>query len=318
MARPLRIEYPGAFYHITSRGNEGRKIYNSDKDKEKFLHYLLNAHQRFGILIHAYCLMDNHYHLLAETPLPNLSRSMQMINSNYTTYYNIKNKRFGHLFQGRYKAILVDKDSYAQVLSRYIHLNPVQSRITSTPDEYLWSSYHYYLHPKNRPEFLRIEFILGYFSNKKDNGQKAFKKFVEEGLSRKIANPFKEVVAGLILGSQDFVHKIKNKYLDTKKKSRDLPSLRKLKKKSISPKSIAILIEKDYDLKEKDSLKITAYLLRKHSGYTLEEISRVLNSRMSAAAISQCCLRLEEKRQDDKYLDKKLKLFEDMLLNVEV
>lgn len=142
-----------------------------------------------------------------------------MINSSYTTYYNIKNKRIGYLFQGRYKAILVDKDSYAQVLSRYIHLNPVQSRITSTPDEYLLSSYRYYLHPKNRPGFLRIELFLSCFNNKRDNGRKAFKEFVEEGLSRKIANPFKEVVAGLILGSQDFAHTIKYKYLDTKKKS---------------------------------------------------------------------------------------------------
>ncbi len=317
MARPLRIEYPGAFYHVTSRGNEGKKIYNSDKDKERFLHYLNNAHQRFGILIHAYCLMGNHYHLLVETPLPNLSRSMQFINSSYTTYYNLKNKRSGHLFQGRYKAIIVDKDSYAQVLSRYIHLNPVRSKITSTPEEYLWSSYNYYLHPGNKPEFLRIEFILGYFSSRKDSGQKGFKEFVEEGLTGKSANPFKEVVAGLILGSKSFVQKIKEGYLDHGKKTRDLPSLRRLKTEHVSSERIVNLIKKDHDLDEKDHLKMTVYFLRKYSANTLAEISTLLDNRVSASAVSRCFSRLEEKRKKDDWLDRKLRSLEGVLLYAE-
>ncbi|MFQ5965177.1 MAG: transposase [Candidatus Scalinduaceae bacterium] len=318
MARQLRIEYPGAFYHVSSRGNEGRNIFNSDMDKEKFLSYLENAHQRFNLIIHAYCLMDNHYHLLVETPFPNLSRSMQMINSSYTTYYNLKNKRLGHLFQGRYKAILVDKDSYAQVLSRYIHLNPVRSKITSTPYEYFWSSFHYYIHPEKKPEFLKIDFILGYFGNKGDKTRKDFKKFVEEGLSREISNPSKEVAVGLILGSHSFVQLIKDEYLDYKKKSRDLPSLRELKKDSLSPKKIISVIKEDYGLSEKECINLSVYFLRKFTGYTLEEISRNLSNQMSAAAISQCFLRLEKRRQQDRDLDKKIKLIEGKLLIVEV
>lgn len=120
MARQLRIEYPGAFYHVTSRGNEQKEIFRSKKDREQFLHYLETAKERYGAVIHSYCLMNNHYHLLLETPTGNLSQVMRHINGAYTTYFNVKRKRFGHLFQGRYKAILVDADEYAKELSRYI------------------------------------------------------------------------------------------------------------------------------------------------------------------------------------------------------
>src|SRR5664279_2859353 len=140
MARPLRIEYPGAFYHVTSRGNEQKDIFRSRKDREKFLGYLESAKERYGAVIHAFCLMNNHYHLLLETPSGNLSQIMRHINGAYTTYFNVKRKRAGHLFQGRYKAILVEADEYAKELSRYIHLNPVRVGIVANPEEYRWSS----------------------------------------------------------------------------------------------------------------------------------------------------------------------------------
>ena len=133
MARPLRIEYPGAFYHVTSRGNEQKDIFKSKSDREKFISYLESASIRYGAVIHAYCLMSNHYHLLVETPHGNLSQIMKHINSSYTIYYNVKRKRAGHLLQGRFKAILVDGDVYATELSRYIHLNPVRAGIVTVP-----------------------------------------------------------------------------------------------------------------------------------------------------------------------------------------
>ena len=114
MARPLRIEYPGAFYHVTSRGNEQKDIFRSRKDREKFLSYLESAKERYGAAIHTFCLMNNHYHLLLETPAGNLSQIMRHINGAYTTYFNVKRKRSGHLFQGRYKAILVDADCFGK------------------------------------------------------------------------------------------------------------------------------------------------------------------------------------------------------------
>ncbi len=139
MARQLRIEYPGALYHVTSRGNEKKDIFRSIKDREKFLSYLSSAWERHGAVFHAWCLMSNHFHLMIETPEGNLSRIMKHINGSYTTYFNVKHKRAGHLLQGRYKAVLVQADTYAAELSRYIHLNPVRAKMVPSPEEYQWS-----------------------------------------------------------------------------------------------------------------------------------------------------------------------------------
>ncbi len=133
MARSLRIEFSGAFYHVTARGNERKPIYKSKRDRERFLSYLESATERYGAILHVYCLMDKHYHLFLETPSGNLSQIMHHIYGAYTTYFNTKRQRSGHLFQGRYKAILVDVDEYAEELSRYIHLNPVRAGIVSDP-----------------------------------------------------------------------------------------------------------------------------------------------------------------------------------------
>ena len=138
MSRPLRVEYPGAFYHVINRGNNQEKIFKNDRDREKFLEYLEKANERFSIIIHTYCLMSNHFHLLVGTPDANLSQAMQWINVSYATYFNRKRGRAGHLFQGRFKAILIDADEYLKHLSRYIHLNPVRAKLVSGPSEYQW------------------------------------------------------------------------------------------------------------------------------------------------------------------------------------
>lgn len=166
MSRPLRIIYPGAFYHVTSRGNEQKDIFKNRRDREKFLEYLASATERNGVVIHAYCLMSNHFHLFLETPAGNLSQIMRHIIGAYTTYFNIKRKRSGHLFQGRYKAILVEADEYAAELTRYIHLNPVKAGIAVKPGEYQWSSYQSYTGEALTPEWLKTGFILGCFGEK--------------------------------------------------------------------------------------------------------------------------------------------------------
>jgi REP element-mobilizing transposase RayT len=129
MARPLRIEFPGAFYHVMNRGNTGMNIFRSARDREKFLEYVGEAVKRYGIKVHTYCLMTTHYHFLIETPYPNLSQAIKWINAGYSVYFNRKRRHFGHLFQGRFKAVLVDADEYLKHLSRYIHLNPVRARM---------------------------------------------------------------------------------------------------------------------------------------------------------------------------------------------
>ena len=150
MSRPLRVEYAGAFYHVINRGNAKEKIFYGDKDRDRFLQYLAIASERFSIIIKSYCLMTNHYHLLIETPEPNLSVAIQWLNVSYATYLNKKRCRSGHLFQGRYKAILVDADEYAKELSRHIHLNPVRAGIAEEADKYEWSSLPYYVGARKR------------------------------------------------------------------------------------------------------------------------------------------------------------------------
>ncbi len=204
MARPLRIEYPGAVYHITARGNNGGAIYKTERDREKFLEYLRIFHERYGVKVHAYCLMVNHYHLIIETLRGNLCKYMHALNSSYTAYFNTKRKRKGHLLQGRYKSILVDKDSYIQELSRYVHLNPVRAKIVKQPEEFKWSSYMYYVAEKKLPGYMETEFTLRYFRGNK----KRYKDFVEAGVEDKDHDIFKELKSGFILGDIDFVEDI--------------------------------------------------------------------------------------------------------------
>ena len=183
MARPLRVEYPGAFYHVINRGNAGEKIFKSQSDKKKFLEYLQKAVDRFSIIIHTYCLMSNHYHVLIETPQANLGVAIQWLNVSYATYFNRKRQRSGHLFQGRFKALLIEADEYLKELSRYIHLNPVRANIVAKPQDYAWSSYPAFLKKNEGPEWLETGRILGYFGKRK---KEAIKKYINFGLVRKI------------------------------------------------------------------------------------------------------------------------------------
>jgi putative transposase len=144
MSRQLRVEYRGAFYHVTARGNERKEIFKSRQDYQRFLSCLKSATEKYLAVIHTYCIMTNHYRLLLQTPLGNLSQIMHHINASYTIYFNLKRKRSGHLLQGRYKAIVVDADSYACELSRYIHLNPVPAGMVVDPADHEWTSYHGY------------------------------------------------------------------------------------------------------------------------------------------------------------------------------
>ena len=179
MARPLRITYPGAFYHITSRGNERKEIFKSLADREKFLFYLESATRRYDAMIHVYCLMSNHYHLLLETPSGNLSQILRHVNGAYTTYFNTKRQRSGHLLQGRFKAILVDMDEYSKELSSYIHLNPLRAKMIDKLEQYRWSSYLDYIGTRKPPAWLERNFILGYFGKKPSIAQRNYREFVQ-------------------------------------------------------------------------------------------------------------------------------------------
>ena len=211
MARPLRIEYPGAFYHITSPGNERKAIFKSKQDRIRFLDYLGSATDRYGACVHVYCLMNNHYQLLMETPLGNLSQIMRHINGAYTTYFNVKRGRSGHLFQGRYKSILVEVDEYAKALSRYIHLNPVRANMVSVPEDFQWSSYNQYIGKQKARKWLVRDFILNYFGTKYKTAQRQYYNYVNQLVGQEYKNPLDEVAGAVLLGSQDFIKFIKVK-----------------------------------------------------------------------------------------------------------
>ena len=198
MARPLRIEYPGAFYHVTSRGNEQKDVFKSQKDRERFLSYVESAVVRYGAVVHTWCLMSNHYHLLLETPSGNLSQIMRHINGAYTTYFNVKRKRAGHLFQGRYQAILVEADAYAVELSRYMHLNPVRAGMVAKPEHYQWSSYRSYIGQCTTPAWLKTDFILGYFGRKASDANNSYRRFVEDLLDSAYESPLTATVASTV------------------------------------------------------------------------------------------------------------------------
>lgn len=236
MARPLRIEYPGVYYHVINRGNAGETIFKSNRDHEKFLEYLAMATERFSIVIHSYCLMKNHYHLLIETPESNLSAAIQWLNVCYATYFNKKRKRQGHLFQGRFKAVLVEADEYLTQLSRYIHLNPVKSKLVETPLDYPWSSYAFFIGEKDAPEWLETS-LLTHFSRQRKSAIRNYRVFVEEIDADTLENPNKQSIAGCILGDSSFVLWAQDTFLSGDRDAKDIPQLKKLRPQ-VSPEKI--------------------------------------------------------------------------------
>jgi len=273
MARPLRINYSGAFYHVTSRGNERKNVFKSKRDREKFFEYLDSATQRYDAVIHVFCLMSNHYHLLIETPTGNLPQIMRHINGAYTTYFNVKRARPGHLFQGRYKAILVEIDEYAKELSRYIHLNPVRAKMVETPEEYEWSSYRFYIGETKPPKWLYRDFILGYFGNKVSIAQKEYRKFVSILVSEKYDSPLDEVVGSTLLGSPGFIAFIKDKFLSGKKSDKDLPALKELAKKA-SMQGIFDEVESVLGKQPTLARSVKMFLCQRYTGEKLKDIGK--------------------------------------------
>jgi len=229
MARPLRVEYPGAFYHVINRGNAGENLFKGIRDREKFLEYLATASERFSLKIYTYCLMTNHFHVLLETQLSNLSQAIQWVNVSYAGYFNRKYQRNGHLFQGRFKSILVDADEYLKQLSRYIHLNPVRANLVAHPDEYKWSSYSTITGKTKEPAWLESAWLLSKFGTKRKQAITNYKKFVEEADTKDLKNPAKNLSGGFILGSPDFVIWIKETFLSTRSDENEIPQLRELK-----------------------------------------------------------------------------------------
>lgn len=202
MARPLRIEYPGAAYHVTCRGNARERIFLVDPDRELFLQVLTQVVERFNWLCHAYCLMTNHYHLLIETVDPTLSRGMRQLNGVYTQAFNRRHLRTGHVFQGRYKAILVEKEAHLLELARYVVLNPVRAKMVRSAKDWPWSSYRATAGIEPAREFLTKDWIFAQFGSSMKKAQTDYRKFVSAGRGIPIWDSLR---GQIYLGSDEFI-----------------------------------------------------------------------------------------------------------------
>ena len=265
MARPLRIEYPGALYHVTTRGNAGNRIFRIDKDREYFLDLLGFIIERFHWLCHAWCLMDNHYHLVLETPGGNLSRGMRQLNGIYTQKYNWRYMKTGHIFQGRYKAILVDKESYLLELCRYVVLNPVRANIVRRPQDWKWSSYRSTAGRAKPSPWLTTDWVLAQFSKSRRRAQRLYHQFVVEGITKE--TPWKELKGQIFLGDKGFIEECM-RLLDASADLEEIPHLQRYAERPA-------LVELLHQEKRQDRAQRNRAISRAHVtyGYTLKEIA---------------------------------------------
>ena len=286
MARPLRIEYPGALYHVTSRGNARAKFFVDDTDQRTFLDVLGFVVKRFNWHCHAYCLMGNHYHLLLETPDANLSRGMRQLNGIYTQKFNWKHHRSGHLLQGRYKAILVDKDEYLLELARYMLLNPVRTGMADSPEGYAWSSYRATIGRAAAPEFLTTDWLLARFDEKKRRAQRQFAAFVKAGMKIE-KSPWAELKGQIYLGDESFVEHLSQHISENRDTLREVP---KKQKHANRPKLKQLFEGNARSNKEERNLSI--YKAHVNKGYKLQEIADFLD--MHYASISRIVVKAEK------------------------
>ncbi len=310
MARPLRIAFEGAFYHVTARGNERRKIFLSHRDYEKFLSYLTDAIHKYGVILHAFVLMANHYHLIVETPKANLSSLMHSLNSAYTTYFNIKRKRAGHLFQGRYKALLIDVDNYLLEVSRYIHLNPVWAGITEKPENYRYSSYRAYIFPREEALIFR-DLLWGMVAKDMKDGARYYRKFVGTGLREKPRSPFEKVYGGVILGGKTFIEEILQRLKDQDFQKKEISHRRALGSRTSDIDEIVDLVCNQFKV-SREKVQATSpykgyavYLARKHTPFSNTEIGRYFGG-ISYSAVTKIGTRIKDRMREDRELREKM------------
>jgi REP element-mobilizing transposase RayT len=269
MARPLRIEYPGAVYHVTSRGNAKADIFLTDYDRLAFLDILGDVVEKYNWLCHAYCLLGNHYHLIIETPDPNLSLGMRQLNGVYTQAFNRAHQRVGHVFQGRYKAILVEKGSHLLELCRYVALNPVRAGMAAKPEDWKWSSYTYTAYAGKTPEFLSIDWMLGQFHTKTTKARQLYRKFVADGLEDS-TRPWDKLVSRVFLGSDDFVMQMRE-LIGDKQAIKEIPRAQRYQGRPPLERIFAGIRMKNRQ--QRDTRIAEAHITH---GYTLKEIADCL------------------------------------------
>lgn len=296
MTRPLRIEYPKAWYHVMNRGRRGEDIFSQKKDYGIFISLLQETTEMFDLRVSAYCLMSNHYHLLVQTPLANLARAMRHINGVYTQRYNRRRKIDGQLFRGRYKSVLVAEDSHLLELLRYIHRNPIRAKMCNSLKEYPWSSHHGYISMTEEWSWIHKEFLLKTFSENKNKARKEYKKFVQCDDSENVLSFYSKKNIASCFGPKDFVEWIKNKYWQVKAheeipESKQLaPTLQEIKKTVSRVYDVdldSLMITKRGSVNEPRNIAI--YIARKRFGLRLDEIGSAFGLEKYSSVSSIVC-----------------------------
>jgi len=226
MSRPLRLEFPGGLYHVYARGNRKEEIFRGDFDRELFLDLLGVCVRRFGWILTAYALMPNHFHLLVELTAKTLSKGMHWLNGKYSQAFNKRHDCVGHVFQGPFKAPLVEKESYSLELARYVVLNPVRAKMVSKPEDYVWSSHRAVLGDVEAQPWLAVDDLLVQFAPKRDIARALYRQFVNEAIGSE-KNPWTDLVAGLYLGSEDWLKRVREQ-IDLKPRADDHPRVQRV------------------------------------------------------------------------------------------
>ncbi|HEX7192021.1 MAG TPA: transposase [Thermoanaerobaculia bacterium] len=221
MARPLRTDFPSALHHITSRGNERRPVFYDDTDRETFLRFLGEAARRFAWSVTAYVLMTNHFHVVVQTQEANLSRGMHWLNTMYVVWFNRRHERSGHLFGGRFKAFLIDKEAYFTTVLRYVVLNPVRAKMVERPEDYAWSSYRATAGLESAPEWLDVQAALAPFAPQTELAQACYREFVAERIASE-ETLWTRLMNGIYLGRESWAKSMR-KLVESKPRSTDHP-----------------------------------------------------------------------------------------------
>lgn len=290
MTRPLRLEFAGALYHLTARGDRQESIFLDDSDRRRFLELLGKEIQQQGWLCYAYCLMDNHYHLLIETPQANLVRGMRRLNGVYTQWFNRRRKKPGHVFQGRYKSILVDKDNYLLELCRYIVLNPVRAEMVKAPGEWRWSSYRASVGASVVPKWLAVDAVISLFSRRRSN----YRKFVMEGIGQ--GTVWEGLTGQIYLGEESFLERMQD--MADGKPVRGVAKVQRQPHMAKAPEILGrvaqefgIPVERVLDRRHKEAYWLGVYLLRRVGNLTLAEVAN--RAGVTVARISQIQTKIE-------------------------
>ncbi|OGW41189.1 MAG: chromosomal replication initiator DnaA [Nitrospirae bacterium RBG_13_39_12] len=296
MTRPLRLSFENASYHITARGNRRDPLFYNDTDRKVFIDKINETFLKYSFVCYAYCLMDNHYHIFLKTRLPKISEGMHYLNTSYANWFKAKHKIVGVLFQGRYKSLIVDENSYGVHLSAYIHLNPFRADIVEDLRQYTWSSYLDYVDGEKSTVRLDTSLILDQFDNDKKMARKKYEAYVLE--NSMMQSPLKDSYKGIALGEKAFIESIKELAGKIGNK-REIPETKVLT--AYTAEEIIQKVMADFSIGKEDIFNkkrgnffrlMTLSLLKQFTSMSLIEIGELFQ--MDYAAVSQACKRYEE------------------------